>query len=202
MLGKILVISGPSGSGKTTLISRLLEEEKNIFFSISSTTRELRYGEKNGVNYYYISEEEFKKSIENNEFLEWAIVHKNYYGTLLKPINEALESGKIVIFDIDVQGFNLIKDKFKDIITSVFITTLNQNELKKRLIKRGLDETQIIKRRLMNAITEMSHIKEYDYFLINDDFKKTYKALKAIFRSINYKTSDLDLRKIIDNWID
>lgn len=202
MIGRILVLSGPSGSGKSTLINKLLEDESNIHFSISSTTREIRHGEENGVNYYYISEEEFKKGIDNNEFLEWAIVHKHYYGTSLKPVIEALDSGKIVIFDIDVQGFNLIKDKFKDIITSVFITTPNQNELKRRLVKRGLDDAKTIERRLMNAVGEMEHIKEYDYFLINDDFKKTYKTLKSIYKSIGAKTSDINLRQIIDEWID
>lgn len=200
MSGKILVISGPSGSGKSTLLQKLMEEEDNIYFSISSTTRNIRHGEKEGVNYYYVSEEEFKQGIENNEFLEWAIVHKNYYGTSIKPVTKALEEGKIVIFDIDVQGYNIVKEKFNE-ITSVFITTPNKTELKKRLVKRGLDDLETIERRIMNAVGEMEHIKEYDYFLINDDFKKTYKALKSIFRSINFTTTKVDLRQVVDDWI-
>lgn len=202
MKGQILIVSGPSGSGKSTLLGQLLKEEKGLYFSISSTTRAPRDGEKEGVNYYFISEAEFKKGIEKDEFLEWAQVHKNFYGTSLKPVISALEAGKIVIFDIDVQGFHIAREKFKCYITSVFITTVNKNELKKRLISRATDSGENIENRLMNAVGEMEHILEYDYFLINDDLEKSYKGLKSIVHSMRLKSSKIDLHQTIENWID
>ena len=200
MKGQILIISGPSGSGKSTLLSRLLKEESDLYFSISSTTRAPRQGETEGVNYYFISEDEFKKGIDADEFLEWACVHGNYYGTSLKPVLKALEEGKIAIFDIDVQGFNIAKSKFAKNITSVFITTASKNELKSRLQNRGTDSAETIEKRLINAVGEMEHIVEYDYFLINDDLQSCYENLRGILRSMRLKTSNLDAKEIINKW--
>lgn len=200
MKGQILIISGPSGSGKSTLLNRLLKEENDLYFSISSTTRAPRQGETDGVNYYFTSEDEFKKGIDADEFLEWACVHGNYYGTSLKPVLKALKEGKIAIFDIDVQGFNIAKSKFAQNITSVFITTASKNELKSRLQNRGTDSAETIEKRLINAVGEMEHILEYDYFLINDDLQNCYENLRGILRSIRLKTSNLDAKEIINKW--
>ncbi|EET78854.1 deoxyguanylate kinase / guanylate kinase [Campylobacter showae] len=200
MKGQILIISGPSGSGKSTLLNRLLKEENDLYFSISSTTRAPRQGETDGVNYYFTSEDEFKKGIDTDEFLEWACVHGNYYGTSLKPVLKALEDGKIAIFDIDVQGFNIAKSKFAQNITSVFITTASKNELKSRLQNRGSDSAETIEKRLINAVGEMEHILEYDYFLINDDLQNCYENLRGILRSMRLKTSNLDAKEIINKW--
>ena len=200
MKGQILIISGPSGSGKSTLLSRLLKEENDLYFSISSTTRAPRQGETEGVNYYFTSKDEFKKGIDADEFLEWACVHGNYYGTSLKPVLKALKEGKIAIFDIDVQGFNIAKSKFAKNITSVFITTASKNELKSRLQNRGTDSAQTIEKRLINAVGEMEHILEYDYFLINDDLQNCYENLRGILRSMRLKTSNLDAKEIINKW--
>ena len=200
MKGQILIISGPSGSGKSTLLGRLLKEENDLYFSISSTTRAPRQGETEGVNYYFINKDEFKKGIDAGEFLEWAFVHGNYYGTSLKPVLKALEEGKIAIFDIDVQGFNIAKSKFAQNITSVFITTASKNELKSRLQNRGTDSAQTIEKRLINAVGEMEHILEYDYFLINDDLQNCYENLRGILRSMRLKTSNLDAKEIINKW--
>lgn len=200
MKGQILIVSGPSGSGKSTLLSRLLKEENDLYFSISSTTRAPRRGETDGVNYYFTSEDEFKKGIDADEFLEWACVHGNYYGTSLKPVLKALEEGKIAIFDIDVQGFNIAKSKFAKNITSVFITTASKNELKSRLQNRGTDSAETIEKRLINAVSEMEHILEYDYFLINDDLQNCYENLRGILRSMRLKTSNLDAKEIINKW--
>jgi guanylate kinase len=198
--GQILIVSGPSGSGKSTLLSRLLKEENDLYFSISSTTRAPRQGETDGVNYYFTSEDEFKKGIDADEFLEWACVHGNYYGTSLKPVLKALEEGKIAIFDIDVQGFNIAKSKFAKNITSVFITTASKNELKSRLQNRGTDSVETIEKRLINAVGEMEHILEYDFFLINDDLQSCYENLRGILRSMRLKTSNLDAKEIINKW--
>lgn len=200
MKGQILIVSGPSGSGKSTLLGRLLKEENDLYFSISSTTRAPRQGETEGVNYYFINKDEFKKGIDAGEFLEWACVHGNYYGTSLKPVLKALEEGKIAIFDIDVQGFNIAKSKFAQNITSVFITTASKNELKSRLQNRGTDSAQTIEKRLINAVGEMEHILEYDYFLINDDLQNCYENLRGILRSMRLKTSNLDAKEIINKW--
>ena len=200
MKGQILIVSGPSGSGKSTLLGRLLKEENDLYFSISSTTRAPRQGETEGMNYYFINKDEFKKGIDAGEFLEWAFVHGNYYGTSLKPVLKALEEGKIAIFDIDVQGFNIAKSKFAENITSVFITTASKNELKSRLQNRGTDSAQTIEKRLINAVGEMEHILEYDYFLINDDLQNCYENLRGILRSMRLKTSNLDAKEIINKW--
>ena len=200
MKGQILIISGPSGSGKSTLLSRLLKEENDLYFSISSTTRAPRQGETEGVNYYFTSEDEFKKGIDADEFLEWACVHGNYYGTSLKPVLNAFKEGKIAIFDIDVQGFNIAKSKFAQNITSAFITTASKNELKSRLQNRGTDSAETIEKRLINAVGEMEHILEYDYFLINDDLQNCYENLRGILRSMRLKTSNLDAKEIINKW--
>ncbi|WP_086226900.1 guanylate kinase [Campylobacter devanensis] len=200
MSGQILIISGPSGSGKSTLLSRLMAEFDNLYFSISSTTREPRAGEKNGVDYNFISTDEFKQGIEQGKFLEWANVHKNYYGTSLEPVEKALKDDKIVIFDIDVQGFHLAMKQYKELITSVFITTKDRLELKKRLIKRGSDDEQTIENRLFNAATEIAHIGEYDYLIINDDLDSSYEKLKAIFISMRSKTQSFIINDVIENW--
>ncbi len=200
MRGQILLISGPSGSGKSTLINRLMGEFSGIYFSISSTTRAPRNGEKDGVNYHFISEEQFKDGIENGEFLEWAQVHGGFYGTALTPVQRALEAGKIVIFDIDVQGFFLAQKRYSELMTSVFITTKNRGELKKRLIHRGTDDKGVIENRLFNAAAEMAHIDKYDYFIINDDLDAAYATLKAIFIAMGARANIADTHRLIEAW--
>ena len=126
----MLIISGPSGSGKSSLVSEMLEMVDNIHFSISTTTRATREGETDGINYHFVSKEEFERDIEEGLFLEWAKVHDNYYGTSLKHILKALSDGKLVVLDIDVQGHKIAREKFGRVITSIFLTTPNRDELK------------------------------------------------------------------------
>lgn len=202
MPGQILIISGPSGCGKSTLLNRLFSDEKGLYFSISSTTRPMREGEIDGVHYNFISKEEFEEGIKNDEFLEWAQVHKNYYGTSLKPVKEQLALGNIVVFDIDVQGFKIAREKFRPIITSVFMTTTNQKELASRLKNRATDTPETIQNRLMNAVGEMEHIGEYDYFLVNDDIDKSYEGLCAIVQAMRLRSININIRQTIDDWID
>lgn len=201
MKGSILVVSGPSGSGKSTLMHEMMKRVESTYFSISTTTREIRAGEIEAKDYFFISKDEFKQGIEEGNFLEWARVHDNYYGTSLKPILKELNAGKMVIFDIDVQGHKIAKEKFGNIITSVFVTTPSLEILKERLIQRGTDSSKSIEKRLNNAISEMTRIKEYDFLLINDYFDKTLENLVSIAHASKNRISSLNTEEFISSWI-
>ncbi len=200
MSGKIVVISGPSGCGKSSLINEILKTEKNIYFSISTTTREIREGEKEGVNYHYISREQFEKEIEEGAFLEWAEVHGNYYGTSLKPIYKAIDENKLVLLDIDVQGHAIVKEKFPRILTSIFLTTPSQEELRRRLEHRGTDSADVIETRLHNARIEMARMDEYEYLLINDDFEIALEQFRALVHVAWLKPSQSEISSFIRKW--
>ena len=199
--GAILLISGPSGCGKSSLLKEVYKTIDNYYFSISTTTRDPRIGEKDGVDYFFVSKEEFTKDIDNDNFLEWAEVHGNYYGTSLIPINKALDEGKLVIFDIDVQGFEQVIKQLKDITTTVFITTPTLSELEKRLNNRGTDANDVIQKRINNAKKEIAYIDQYDYFIINDDLEIASKQLVSIATSALIKSSIYDTKNIIKNWL-
>ncbi len=200
MSGAILVLSGPSGCGKSSLVSKVLERDDDIYFSISTTTREIREGEKEGVNYHYISKEQFQQEIAEGHFLEWAKVHDNFYGTSLKPVLKALEEGKLVIFDIDVQGHEIVKEKFDEILTSLFITTPSADILKARLVHRGTDSEEVIEKRLENSRVEMSRIDEYDFLLINDKFDETLEKFYAIVAVSRMKIDKKSKDNFINTW--
>ncbi len=156
--GAILVISGPSGCGKSTLLKEIYKNIPNYYFSISTTTRALRGEEEDGVDYHFVSQEEFEKNIKDDKFLEYAKVHNNYYGTMLEPITKALNDGKLVIFDIDVQGHRILRKKLDKLITSVFITTPTLKILEQRLIARDTDSAEMIQKRVQNAKVELNHL--------------------------------------------
>lgn len=196
----MLVISGPSGSGKSSLMQELIKVVPKTYFSISTTTRGIREGECDGVSYHFVSKEEFESDIDAGYFLEWAKVHDNYYGTSLKPVLKELHDGKLVIFDIDVQGHKIAKEKFGSLITSVFITTPDQKSLQERLLSRGTDSNEVISKRLANAVSEMTRMREYDYLLINDNFEETLKDLTAIAYASRKKISLLDSGEFISEW--
>ncbi len=200
MSGSLLVLSGPSGCGKSSLLSEVLKKDDNIYFSISTTTREPREGEKEGVDYFYISKEQFKKEIDDGLFLEWAEVHSNFYGTSIKPIEEALDEGKLVIFDIDVQGHEIVKKRYASIMTSLFITTPTKAILKKRLLGRGTDTVEVIEKRLINAKSEMARIDEYDYLLVNDDFKESLEKFEAVVKVARLKQSQSEIEYFSAGW--
>ncbi len=200
--GFIVLLSGPSGAGKSSLVSYIEEKIPDLHFSISLTTREKRDGEKDGVDYFFVDKEEFEKDIDDGKFLEWAKVHDNYYGTSLKQTMDAIKSGKIVIFDIDVQGFLQAKEKMGDIITSVFVTTPTRDELKKRLEKRGTDNEEVILKRVKNAEKELEYAKYYDYFIVNDDLDKAKEELLKIVEVSKIKTSSINLNNFIKKWIE
>jgi len=199
--GSILVVSGPSGSGKTSLAREVCKEfGDKAYFSISTTTRPIREGEKDGVDYFFVTKEEFLKDVEDGYFLEWAEVHGNFYGTSKRQINEALSQGKIVFLDIDVQGHEAVRKAYPDVVTSVFVTTPDKKTLIERLKNRGTETEETLKVRMINALHEMKKIPEYDYLLINDDFNEAKEFLKSVAKASLIKTSKYDLEKFIDYW--
>ncbi len=198
--GAILLISGPSGCGKSSLLKEVYKTIDNYYFSISTTTRKPRTGEVDGVDYFFIDTAEFIADIDNGDFLEWAEVHGNYYGTSLKPINKALEQGKLVIFDIDVQGFEQVTKILKEITTTVFITTPSLIELESRLNNRGTDSSEVISKRILNAKKEIEYIDRYDYLIINDNLEVAAKQLTSIAISSLTKSSLFTKDDIVNSW--
>jgi len=200
--GAILVLSGPSGAGKSTIIDAAKDEIGEFYFSVSTTTRDPREGEVEGVNYYFVSKEEFEEGIKAGDFLEYAKVHGNYYGTSLKPVKEALKEGKLVIFDIDVQGHRLVREALGDLVVSAFITPPSLSELEKRLKARSSDDIKTINKRLQNAKDEIKALNEYDFVIINDKIEDAKRAFVAIANSARYKMSRSDTDRLIKSWID
>jgi guanylate kinase len=198
--GAILVLSGPSGAGKSSLIKKVTDAIGPYYFSISTTTRAMREGEVNGVDYHFVDMAEFEQDIENEQFLEYALVHGNYYGTSIKPVNEALKAGKLVIFDIDVQGNMSVKNRFGDITTSVFITTPTLGELERRLRFRATDREEVIQNRLKMARLEVQRISEYEFFILNDDLEKAAKILTSIAHTAKLKIATSEINKFIIDW--
>lgn len=199
--GAILIISGPSGCGKSTLLKEVYKNIDNYYFSISTTTRTPRIGETDGIDYFFTSKEEFEKEIENNNFLEYAKVHDNYYGTLLKPIQDALNNGKLVIFDIDVQGHEIVRSKLNSLVTSVFITTPSLKVLETRLNLRNTDNYDIIEKRLKNAKIEINYFQDYDYLIINDNLEVSSKELISIANIARINSKLFKKEEIISNWL-
>jgi len=199
--GALLVVSGPSGAGKSTLIKTILQERDDVYFSISTTTRPKRAGEVDGRDYYFVSKEEFERDIEEGMFLEWANVHGNYYGTSLRPVMQALEEGKLVLFDIDVQGFfSIQKTPLASLMTSVFVTTPSMSELRRRLVQRGTDSAQVIQKRLQNAQEEMVHMGRYDYIIINSDLEIAKEQMRALATVARLKHSEEEIAEFIKQW--
>ncbi|RBQ28378.1 guanylate kinase [Arcobacter sp. FW59] len=200
--GAILIISGPSGCGKSTLLREIYKNIPNYFFSISTTTREKREDvEENGVDYFFVTKEEFEKDIENGNFLEWANVHDNYYGTKLQPIVQALNEGKLVIFDIDVQGHKILREKLNSLITSVFITTPTLKILEQRLVSRDTDSSEMIEKRLRNAKVEIESFTDYDYLIVNENIHKATQEILSIASIARTKSKLFNKDEIVSNWL-
>ena len=199
--GAIIIISGPSGCGKSNLLKEVYKNISDYYFSISTTTREPRVGEINGVDYFFVSKEEFEEDIKKGNFLEYAKVHDNYYGTSLKPIIQALNEGKLVIFDIDVQGHHLVRKKMNDSVTSVFITTPSLKVLEERLNNRNSDSLEVIEKRVKNAKKEIEFFDEYDYFIVNDNLASASNELVSIANIARAKAKLFDKEKIVSNWL-
>ena len=191
----IFVITAPSGAGKTTLINKLLELESRLMFSISTTTRKMREYEVDGINYHFISKDDFRRMIDNNEFLEWAEVYGNYYGTTKNEIDRIEGEGKIPLFDVDIQGSIELRKKINDGIF-IFIIPPSYDALKKRLIDRKTESPEQIDLRLKNVYKELQSYQNFEYIIINDNIDEAYQQLSAII-AVNFKLKN-EIDKVAD----
>lgn len=182
--GKIIIVVAPSGTGKTTLIEKILTHFSTLEWSVSYTTRSIREGEVHGEDYFFISTEEFKEKIDANHFAEWALVHGNYYGTDKSFVTQKTEQGISILFDVDVQGVDLLKKVYGDEAKAIFIEPPSVAELRRRLEKRGTDAQEVIERRLANSIKELERKNDFDYLVMNDEFDKAYQDLEMIIEKI------------------
>ena len=181
-LKKLIVLTGPSGVGKGTVVKEILDKDKNICLSVSATTRSPRKGEKEGENYYFLSEENFKEMINKNLFLEWAKFAGNYYGTPLSFVKDKIEDGIIVLLEIEVEGAKQIKDKFPDSL-SIFILPPSKEELEKRIRNRGTEKEEAINRRLSRSTYEIASSDEFDFKVTNREVNETAERIIKIIRS-------------------
>jgi len=178
--GLMLVISSPSGAGKTTLSRMLMDEFDDVKLSVSATTREPRPNEEDGVHYHFKSVDQFRGMIANREFLEWALVFDNYYGTPRADTVAKLEAGEDVLFDVDWQGADALHDQMPRDVVSVFILPPSIEALRERLAQRPGSTDEIVERRMRDAKAEMRHWRRYDYAIVNDDLTAAYKRLERI----------------------
>ena len=189
MAGKAIIFSAPSGSGKTTIVKHLLKSNSDLGFSISASTRDKRgRTEENGKDYYFLTPDEFKRKIDSNEFIEWEEVYEgNFYGTLKSEIERIWESGKNVIFDVDVKGGLNLKKYFGDKALAIFVKVPSVEVLKERLRDRGTESDQSLSRRLFKANFEMSFQDRFDVVLVNEQLDKSLKEAQALYD--NFKST-------------
>lgn len=185
--GLMLVLSSPSGAGKSTIARLLLEQEDNLELSISVTTRPRRSSEVHGVHYNFLEPKQFEKMKEHDELLEWAEVHGNYYATPRGPVEEAIQNGRDILFDIDIQGTFQLYEKMREDVVSVFILPPSIAEMKSRLHRRAEDTEDVILKRLETAVGEMKHWSEYDYVVVNDDLERALGNVRAILQAERLK---------------
>ena len=185
--GLMFVLSSPSGAGKTSLSRKLLELDKELFLSISYTTRPPRPGEIDGEDYFFVNNDDFADMQEQNEFLEYAKVFDYYYGNPKKPVKNILDKGRDILFDIDWQGTQQLMNNSKDDLVKVFVLPPSIEELERRLKERKQDKDEIIQKRMSRASDEMSHYAEYDYILVNDNFDETVEEIISILNAERLK---------------
>lgn len=189
--GLLIVLSGPSGSGKGTIIKSLLEQRKDTVLSISMTTRDPRFGEQEGVHYFFRTREEFEQTIANDGFLEYAEYNGNYYGTPVAPIQRWLYEGKNVILEIEVQGAEKVMDKRDDLV-SIFLAVPSMEELERRLRGRGTETDEVVVRRLAAAKQELTRVPRYQYVVLNDEVDQAVARINTIIDAENLRYSRTD----------
>lgn len=185
--GLMLVLSSPSGAGKSTISREILANDTELVMSVSATTRPPRPGEVEGQHYYFVEIPQFETMVANDQFLEYAKVFDNYYGTPRPPVEAALASGKDVLFDVDWQGTQQLAQAARFDLVSIFILPPSIPELESRLRKRAQDPDDVIQRRMKKAADEISHWREYDYIIINDDLERSIGDVKSILRAERLK---------------
>ena len=178
--GLMLVLSSPSGAGKTSICKKLLQQDTGLVLSVSATTRKRRPGEVEGKDYQFLSIQEFESKINKSQFLEYAKVFGNYYGTPAQLVERSLKSGVDVLFDIDWQGTQQLKARARQDLVSVFILPPSIKELEKRLFNRAQDTSEVVANRMSKSASEMSHYPEYDYVIINHDLDKSVQQVQSI----------------------
>ncbi len=177
-----LVIAAPSGTGKTSLAHALVGAEEHAVFSVSATTRAARSGEREGIDYHFVSDAEFDRMIADGELVEWAIVHGKRYGTPWSAIRNGIERGDTIVLDIDIQGARNVRRAFADAVL-VFVLPPSAAELKRRLAGRNTEGIEDLRRRLSNALNELDAVAEFDYVVVNDQFERALQTLEAIFHA-------------------
>jgi guanylate kinase len=198
--GLMLVLSSPSGAGKTTIARKLLEQDLGIEISVSHSTRKMRKGERDGQDYHFVSHDTFTKMRDDGEFLEWAVVFDNYYGTTRKPVEEALAAGRDVLFDVDWQGAASLRAKARDDVVTVFILPPTAADLEQRLNVRAQDPPEIVRRRMLGASNEIQHWTEYDYVVVNYDIDRSVAAIRAVLTAERLRRTRLTgLKQFVQN---
>jgi guanylate kinase len=183
MQGKLIIFSAPSGAGKTTIVKHLLQQNLNLEFSISATSRGIRHTETNGKDYYFLSSDEFRKKIENDEFLEWEEVYAGtYYGTLKSEVERIRNNGKHVVFDVDVVGGSNIKKYYGNEALAIFIQPPSVEELRNRLVCRSTDAPEVIEKRVAKAEYELTFADKFDVIIVNHELEKAQQQAETVIR--------------------
>ncbi len=197
--GFLIVLSGPSGAGKNTLMNAVIPSIPNLQYSVSATTRKPRSGERNAVDYFFVSDQEFDRMIANDELLEWAEFCGSRYGTPKFFVKDRINQGKTVIMDVDIQGALQIRQKIEETVL-VFLLPPTWDELRNRLTKRGKDPKEAIHQRLERSFEELKFIVDYDYFIINDKLEKAAERLSTIINAEWCRVNRADLAEIQQLW--
>lgn len=202
--GRLIVICAPSGAGKTTLVSALLKAMPELKLSISHTTRPVRPGEEDGINYYFVSEQDFKKYLDARDFLEYAKVYDYYYGTSKVWVEEELNKGSDIILEIDWQGAQQIRAMFEERAVFIYILPPSLDVLRKRLKKRAQDTPEVIEKRFSKAKDDISHYKEFDYLVVNDELDIAIQQLIAIITSfgLTAEAQAINLKSLLQSLLD